>query len=444
MTLLLTLVLTFGADPVEPNRWPGFLGAGASEIESDSLPLKWSHESNISWQVDVPGYGQSSPVVWGDKVFVTSVDGKSKEKLIVSCFQLSDGERLWSHDAKSTFPEKNSVYISRAAPTPVVDAKGVYAYFESGDALAISHAGIGLWSRSLSNDYAKPSNTFGLSASPTQTSNNIVILIDDAKSSYLVALDKANGAAAWKTDRTSRTSWSSPAVVKIDGREHIVCSSDGSVDGYDSQSGKQLWTFSEVGGNTATTPIAVADGFLIAGSPGRSGDNAAMAKKSNGLMVVKQKGDKWVAEFRWICSEATPSWASPMSHRGFAYWVNRSGVVFCINVETGELVYTKRIKQSAWATPVGVGNRVYIFGKQGLTTVIKAGSEFEIIAENELWTAEAPPKNNLPQTEETSDVRNRSAAMFSRPTLYGIAAVDGKLLLRTGSQLYCVQKTDVR
>jgi len=160
--------------------------------------------------------------------------------------------------------------------------------------------------------------------------------------------------------------------------------------------------------------------------------------------VVKQKGDKWVAEFRWICSEATPSWASPMSHRGFAYWVNRSGVVFCINVETGELVYTKRIKQSAWATPVGVGNRVYIFGKQGLTTVIKAGSEFEIIAENELWTAEAPPKNNLPQTEETSDVRNRSAAMFSRPTLYGIAAVDGKLLLRTGSQLYCVQKTDVR
>ncbi|MFT5524741.1 MAG: outer membrane protein assembly factor BamB [Pirellulaceae bacterium] len=442
MTFIFVLALVVGGDASEANRWPGFLGAGANELAANSLPLKWSAQSNIGWQADIPGYGQSSPVVWDGKIFVTSLTGNSKEKLLVSCFQLSDGKKLWSQETESTNPEKNSVYISRAAPTPVVDANGVYAYFESGDVVAVSHAGVALWKRSLSDDYAKPSNEFGLSASPVQTRDHVIVLIDDEKSSYLVALDKAQGTATWKTERGNRTSWSSPAIVKIGDSDQVVCSSAGTIDGYSPETGKLLWTFTEVGGNTGTTPLAVDGGFLIAASPGRSGDNTALAKKSNGLMVVKKVDEKWVPAFKWVSSEATPSWASPMSHRGFAYWVNRTGVVFCIDVKTGEQVYAKRIKESAWATPIGVGDYIYIFGKRGITTVIKAGREFEIVAENALWTPAAPPKNNLPQNKETSEERKRAEAMFSHPTLYGIAAVKGKLIMRTGSQLYCIQNVE--
>ena len=135
-----------------PSQWPGFLGAGASSIVAESIPLEWSPQKNMAWTREIPGYGQSSPVIWGDRIFLTSVDGPNKEMLHVVCYSLQSGDQLWDVETPSTNPEKSSVYISRAAPTPVVDAERVYAYFEGGDVLAVSHTGEKVWARSLSND----------------------------------------------------------------------------------------------------------------------------------------------------------------------------------------------------------------------------------------------------------------------------------------------------
>ena len=436
-TILSLFMVNLTTTVVEAQQhWPGFLGAGHTPIAEDSVPLTWSPTENVAWKTATPGYGQSSPVIRDDRVYLTSIEGAKKETLHVVCCSLSSGEILWDKSVASTYPEKNSVYISRAAPTPVVDKDGVYAYFESGDVVAMSHNGDLRWKVSLSDRHNPPKNEFGLSASPVQLADRLVILIDDEGPSYLTAIAKQDGAELWRTERTARKSWSSPMLVPVGESQQIVCSSGGSVDGYDPKTGKQLWTFSEVGGNSNTSPIVVSDGtILIAASPGRDGENSKLAKQSNGLFDIAGSDGK--PGFRWTNPAPTPSWGSPIVHRGYAYWVNRVGVVYCLNAETGESVYTERIKQSCWATPVGIGDHVYIFGKEGLTTVLAAGNDFEVVAQNQLWKDKEPPINNVPTAEEDTEERRRAAAMFSKPTVYGVAIVDGHIVLRTGSQLFC-------
>ncbi len=132
-------------------------------------------------------------------------------------------------------------------------------------------------------------------------------------------------------------------------------------------------------------------------------------------------------------------WDTPFVHHGFAYWVNRVGVVYCIDVVTGEQKYAQRTKQSCWATPLALGDRICFFGKDGITTVIAAGPEYKELAANELWPADTPPADNgVPKADETSVERKQASAMFSGPTQYGVAAVSGSLLIRIGSQVYCV------
>lgn len=438
--ILCVVVLGLIAAPASAQqKWPAFLGAGHSQISAQTVPLTWSPSENIAWTTVTSGYGQSSPVIWDDQVYVTAVEGANKETLHVVCCSLQTGEILWDKSQQSTYPEKSSVYISRAAPTPVVDARGIYAYFESGDVIALSHSGEVRWSASLKERYGAPQNEFGLAASPVQTPDRLIILVDDEGPSYLTALSKTDGKELWKTERTSRKSWSSPMLVPCLDSLQIVCSSGGSVDGYDPETGDQLWTFNDVGGNSNTTPTVVAESaILISASPGREGENADLAKKSNGLFVIGREEEAWNPRFGWTNPAPTPSWGSPIVHQGLAYWINRSGVVYCLDVRTGQIAYIERIKQSCWATPVGLGEHVYIFGKDGLTTVLAAGDEFKVIAVNELWNEDQLPVNNTPTAEEDTEERRRAAVMFSQPTVYGVAMVNGYIVLRTGSQVFCI------
>jgi outer membrane protein assembly factor BamB len=353
---------------------------------------------------------------------------------------LADGKELWSYKLATSDPVENSLYVSRAAPTPVVDDKCVVVFFESGDVVALDHKGTELWKRSLSQEFGKFQNKFGLSGSPVQTDKDIIILVDDEGPSYLIALDKATGKTSWKTDRTSRTSWSSPGLINVDGSAQVIASSAGSVDGYDAATGKLLWSFSDVGGNTGTTPLDLGNGrFLVAASAGQDGKNTEMAKKSNFLMQVARDGEGWKADRVWLTEEATPSWASPIAYKGCAYWVNRVGVVFCFDAETGKLNYKERTKQSCWATPIGLGDNVYFFGKDGMTTVLAAGPEFKVVSENLLWDPESIKPDPNAGAKEPTEERRRAAAMFSGPTVYGVAVADNSIVVRTGEQLFCVR-----
>jgi outer membrane protein assembly factor BamB len=421
-------------------RWPAFLGSGSSGIADNKLPASWSKTDGIQWKLPLVGHGQSSPVVWDDSVIVTTVDGKMKDRLLTYCIELDSGKVRWTQTISNTAPAKNSVYISRAATTPVVDAERIISYFESGDCVAYSHAGDTLWQRDLNKDYGPIVAEFGLAASPCQTADHVIVLIEHDGPSRLLALDKKTGATAWQAERTPRRSWSSPATFQIDGTEQIIVSSAGSVDGYDAADGKLLWTIEGVGGNTGVTPIDAGSGyFLIGAAGGRQGENETAAKRSNGLVQVKRDGGEWKASIVWANEKLSPSWASPILHRGLAYWVNRVGVVSCADAETGELIYSERLKQSCWATPIAAGDRLYFFGKDGITSVIAAGRTFQVLHENELFDPDQLPPESTSLEEETTEERRRASAMFSAPTVYGAAVAGDRFVVRIGNQVFCIR-----
>ncbi len=443
ITVVGTVAQVFAADESVPNRWPGFLGAESTPVQS--IPKSWAPDANIDWTASLPGHGQSSPVIWGQQVYVTAIEGPQKDTNHILKLSLKDGDVEWDKTFPTSMPVENSVYVSRAAPTPVVDQNTIYASFESGDVIALSHAGELRWSRSLTKDYGKFKNRFGLSASPVQTDDYVIVLVDDDGPSYLLALDKTTGKTVWKTDRESRTSWSSPALIEVEGEDQVVISSAGSVDGYNPQNGERLWTFSDVGGNTAATPTPLGSGaFLVGASPGRNGENAEGASKSNMAIKIVRTDDGYEPQVLWRAKGPTVSFASPIAYQGFAYWVNRSGVVYCRDAKTGEEQYTKRIAQSCWATPLGVGGQIYFFGKDGVTTVLAAGPDFQQLSENQLWNPDEEQVDQKLVEKETDPTRRRAAGNFAGRIQYGIAASNNRLLIRTGDRLYCVGGQDTQ
>ena len=158
-------------------------------------------------------------------------------------------------------------------------------------------------------------------------------------------------------------------------------------------------------------------------------------------MAIELVENKPVPKVLWRTEQATPTFGSPMVHAGQAYWVNRVGAVYCYDAQSGESRFTERVKQSCWATPLGVGDRLYLFGKDGLTTVLRAGPKFEVLAENPLWDPATFQPDPAKAAAESTEERRAAAGNFSGPVQYGVAAVDGSLLIRTGDTLYCVRQS---
>ncbi|MFO0818248.1 MAG: PQQ-binding-like beta-propeller repeat protein [Pirellulales bacterium] len=440
MVASLLLMFAVAANgPVE--SWTGFLGGEGVQLDASTLPLKWSPTENQPWVAAIPGFGQSSPAIWQGRAFVTSVEGPKKDELIVSAYALADGKQLWSKRFPTSDPVTNGTFVSRAAPTPVVDKDGIYSFFESGDVVALSHAGEELWKFSLANAYGKFTNEYGLAASPVQTADSVIILIDHPQGdSYLISMAKKDGSVLWKTDRTRRGSWTSPRMLTLGGKATVVCSSAGTVDGYDPATGTRLWSHEGIGGNRICTPSLTSNGLLLIGSQtSREFPDADSVKKSNIALQVGRDNSQWSTKVAWRTEDFSPGMASPMAHQGFAYWINRQGAVGCFRESTGEQVYSGRVAESPWATPLGVGDRIYVFGKDGLTTVLAAGERFEILAENRLWDPMSVKPDQSIIDRETDPRRKAGAAMHALPEVMGVAAVNGSFLVRTGSQLHCLR-----
>ncbi|MBI1831474.1 MAG: PQQ-binding-like beta-propeller repeat protein [Planctomycetes bacterium] len=432
MVLLLSLVSFMATNGPAParNTWPGFRGRGDCVSAAKDLPVRWSPTENIAWKIDLPGYGQSSPVVWKDKVFVTAVDGANREKGFVLAYDAKSGKKLWSHEFEPTQKAKWSFTVSKAAPTPVVDGDAVLAFFEGGDLLALSHEGKKLWSRSLVKEYGEFQGNHGLGSSPAQTDDAVIILIDHSGPSYLLAVDKKTGKNRWKTERASRGSWASPVIAQRDGKPEIVVSSNGTVAGYDARVGKLLWELDGLSGNTIPSASASGSLLVVGSGIGRKGADANLSAKSNCCLKLVEKNGKPGYEVCWSAAKATCSYATPLCYRGHAYFVNQSGVVYCIDLATGKESYAERIDGPCWASPIGASEHVYFFGKDGQTTVLKAGPTFKKIASNHLWNG---AKKTPPESQNGKEEPQRTI-------VYGVAAVDGAFFIRTGTALYRIGK----
>ncbi|MEM9658811.1 MAG: PQQ-binding-like beta-propeller repeat protein, partial [Planctomycetota bacterium] len=384
------------------DRWPMFRGVGTSVSAALDLPLDWSDDAGVAWRLALPGYGQSSPVMWGDRVFLTTMQGAEKETATILCIDRATGAELWRREFPSSQRVAASRFVSRGAPTPCVDAEAVYAFFESGDLVSLSHDGQPRWQRSLVEDYGSIEGNHGIGGSPLLVAGSLFVPVNHGGPSYLLAVDPANGDTVWKKDFEPRVGWSSLAALPSGDETAIVLSAAGAVEAFAAGTGDSMWRVEGLEGNNVPTPTIVEE-WLYVGAQDKASNMAIRASADDGAS----------AAIAWRSDSATSSFGSPLAYRGRVYFVNRSGVAFCLNAADGELIWKERIGESCWASPIAAEDRLYFFGNSGETSVYSTEGDAQRLAVNSL--------------EIPSDTR-----------VYGVAVADRQFLIRTGSELICV------
>ena len=457
------------AAPASHAVWAGFRGDGSSSTLAADLPLRWSPDRGIAWKVGIPGYGQSSPVIWGESAFVTSVDGAGKESLLIHRVDLAEGKVSWTKSINASMKGRNNPMMARAAPTPVVDADAIYAFFESGDLVAFSHSGADLWRLSLVEMGIEPKNNHGLGCSPAQTADRIILLIDHAGPCFLAAIDKKTGKMAWKADRPQRSSWTSPVAARVRDREVVLVSSAGAVDAYDAVTGSLLASQEGLTGNSIPSPTVIGSSVFIGAGENRMKPDLEASRRSNCRLELVEESGKFSFRKTWEGTKAISHHASPVTCGNQVYLIDKNGILFCLDRDTGKEVFSKRLPNHQWATPISANGKLFLFGKDGVTTILKAGPEWNLVANNRLWSEQDFQKRKdaevLKAMEEEAKNPPRSPGPTGRPgrggpgggpplppaeleatrasavgdVVYGAAAVSGCILIRTGTDLYCVR-----
>jgi outer membrane protein assembly factor BamB len=455
--------LVTGAD-----TWPGFRRDGSGTTSAADVPQQWSPTDGIAWKSTIPGYGQSAPVVWKGVVFVTSSEGAFQQSCQVHAFKLSDGSKLWTRQLAGTQPVENYFRNSRAAPTCAVDENAVYSFFASGDVSAITHEGEVLWSLPLTKRYGEIENERGLASSLVQTKQRLFAVVDHHGPSYIVAMDKASGEIAWKVDRGNRVpSWSSPVIANQDDTQIVIISSSDSVDAYGTEAGTLHWRIKGLQGNHIPSASVRGDTVVVGStSMFNSYSDPDDVAKSNCFIELTREKRKPGFKVSGGAERANSYYSTPLAFGGYVYYVNKAGVLYCVDEQTGKQLYAKRIGNPCWASAIGVGQgdraRVYFVLKNGTTIVLRPGEQFDQVALNRLWTGEqmmaareaaaaqrksnaVPPGQAKPKTGPEKvfagmpETQLHQMFSYGDPTVYGIAAVDGCLLVRTGQHLFCIR-----
>jgi outer membrane protein assembly factor BamB len=394
--------------------WPQWRGPSGNAISDESgLPLRWSAGEHIKWKATLSGLGTSSPIVWGERVFVTSqqgiapvstgmqpllardsedlasrenpIGGRSAKKedskgevsLIVEAFRKSDGNRLWKYTTRATgeFPQLHEKH-NLATPTPVTDGKLVYAWFGNGQVVALDMDGRAVWSRNLATEYGSFNTPWGHGGSPTLYRDLLILLCDHSGISYLLALDKATGKERWKVDRgKGHISHSTPLVVQGPEKDELIVNSSERIDAYDPLTGEFLWH----AGSQRQTPIPTPvfhKGIIYLSRGYRNSDFLAI--RPGGRGDVSEKNILW----------REPSGASYVPsilyYEGLLYVTNEVGILTCADAETGKPVWRQRLGGIFFASPVAGDGKIYMVSETGETFVLRAGRNAEILAKNEL------------------------------------------------------------
>lgn len=416
------------------DSWVSFQNGGlVSQPSETDIQL-----GELQWKIDLKGYGQSSPIVHSGHVYVTTVEGDQKDVCVVTAYNLKDGQQIWQHSEKNASPAKSSSYISRAAPSPVADEAGLICFFEGGNVVALTHSGKVRWKRNLVEDYGSLDARHGLSSSLEQNEETAFIWIERSQDPYVVSVDKATGKTKWKAEGLKATSWASPRLVPVEDGQHLVLSAIGSIVGLDPESGKRLWTFKNISGNSTPSPMPLGKGrFLIGATTGRGESGGGRAADSNGVIEIKKsESGEWSVDYSWQAKRATSSFGSPIVHNGIAFFVNREGVLYGLDVTDGTEIFAKRLKGSIWATPIGIGDTTFFFEKNGIIQALTDARNNQMIT---TWNK----LSESPVAKPPIDSNGEAAASFGGPVLYAASFVDGQFLLRRGNALFCVSsKTD--
>lgn len=380
-------------------HWRGPDGNGAAL--NASPPTEWSASKNIQWKVAVPGNGSSSPVVWDDRIFITTaveVDGSSGAPLRgrglpelefrLLCFHRGDGRLLWSRTATAASPHEGTHETNGfASASPCTDGRLVFAHFGSRGLHCYTMDGDLKWSRT---DFGKmrARNGFGEGSSPTLSGDRILVPWDHEGPSALYSLNAETGETVWKADRDEPTCWATPLVVSHNGSRQVIMNGETCARSYDFDTGRELW---RCGGQTerpCASPVA-ADGMVFVGSGHRGSFLGAFRLDGTGDIA----GTRSVA---WTVDRDTPDIASPLLSSGRIYFhKGKSGQLSCVSSATGKPYYmASRLPQlgTIYASPVAAGGYVFLTDRNGVTVVIRDSERLEIVSTNQLGeTVDATP-----------------------------------------------------
>ena len=392
-------------------RGPGMLGRG----EIKGVPLTWSDEANIVWKTALPGPGASSPIVLGNRIFVTCFSGyaasrddrgeMSDLKRHLLCLSLVDGKLLWNSATPADLPEQERIREDHgyASSTPVTDGERIYTFYGKSGVRAWDLSGKQLWSANVGSKL----NGWGSATSPVLY-KNLLLVNASIESGALIALDKKSGKEVWRADGIN-DSWHAPVLVDVaGGRTEVVVAMIKKILAFDPDNGQALWQC-DTGINWYMCPTPVAQDGIVYSVGGRN-PNGCLAVRAGG------RGDVTATHVIWKVNKGT-NVPSPILHDGHLYFAHENlGVVYCLNAKTGEIVFEERLNPSPgqiYASPVLADARIYFTGRGGRTVVIAASPKFEILAENNL--------------ESNRGVFNASAALAGP-----------RLLIRSNRFLYCI------
>jgi outer membrane protein assembly factor BamB len=388
----------------EPN-WPSWRGPSGNGTAPGNQrpPIEWSEEKNISWKIKLPGLGHSTPVVWKDKIYLTSaipfgdktippvtdnapgshdnLPVAQKHRFLAMCIQRSSGKILWQTTCHEAFPHEGGHRSgSLASASPVTDGKHLIAYFGSHGLYCIDTInGKIVWEKLLGKMSTK--HAHGEGSSPALSGDTVVINWDHQGQSALFAFDKSTGKQKWKVERGEVTSWSTPLIVHNDTATQVIVSASHRARGYNLDSGEVIWECSGMSRNVVASPVS-ADGVVYLGC---SYDKRAMIA----INLKGAKGDITDTEhILWSTNKRTPYVPSPLLYGDTLYYLSHyQGILSVIHAKSGA---TKagpfRIDslRDIYASPVGAAGHVYITSREGLTIVITHSKEPEPVAVNKL------------------------------------------------------------
>ena len=411
MKLVLPLLLVVTCTISVYADWPQWRGPGANGIAPDTtLPVTWNGTENVAWKARIGGLGVSTPIVSGDRVFVTSqigagvrrpgnhprlvqgadaaaageralgtnraADPADKTTFVIEAFNRADGKRLWQRaiDAEGPLPAVHEKH-NLASPSPATDGRLVFAWFGTGQLAALDFSGKIVWQRHLGKEISPFEINWGHTSSPLVHGDLLILLCDHAPASYLLALDKASGKERWKVDRgKGRASYSTPFVVQTAAGAEIVVNSSERVDGY-SATGEHLWHVGDANRFPIPVPV-VHDGVIYMSRGYRSGPFFAL--RAGG------RGDLSATHVKWQVPTGAPYVSSLLYYDGRVYMANDVGVLTAVDAASGERIWQERVDGVFSASPVAGAGHVYFPSEGGVTMVVKAGAKPEIVSRNDI------------------------------------------------------------
>jgi outer membrane protein assembly factor BamB len=389
--------------PARAENWPQWRGPDGDGVSHETgLPLHWGDGKNILWTCVLPGQGASTPVVWGDVLFVTTQDG---ENLSLLKIDTKVGKIEWARQVGTGTPTRSGPrgrggssrsgqkfhnLHNMASPSPVTDGEMLVAHFGNGDLVAYDLAGRQLWHHNLQKDHGTYTIWWGHANSPVLYGDLVInVCMQDSLAkrggqtvdSYLVAYDKRTGAQKWKTLRNTQATaeqcdaYTTPVLRRAGGRTELVVMGGNQVDAYDPATGKQLWFLPGIRGGRTITGPTLAHGLVYA-TQGQRGPLLAVRPAAGGELSADAVA--------WKRTESTPDSPCPVVWKGLIFWVSDNGIAQCCDARTGESKWTQRLGGDFKASPVAAADRVYFLNKNGVCTVLAAAPKFEKLATNRI------------------------------------------------------------